>query len=60
MPRLIGDPDALWAVIGEPDVDGAPILRNFTGAGDAANVTIDMTGLEDLGGQPLNGSESNT
>ena len=61
MPSRIGDPEPLWAVIEEPDMDG-PILRNFTGAGDAANVTIDVAALAGGPGGPdaLNGSESST
>ena len=31
-------------------------LRNFTAAGDAANLTIDVAGLAGPGGRPLNGS----
>ena len=34
--------------------------RNFTGAGDAANLTIDVAGLAGPGGPPLDGSESST
>ncbi len=48
----IGDPEPLWAVIKELDMDGASTLRNFTGAGDATSVTIDMTGLADPGDPP--------
>ncbi len=59
MPRPIGDPDPLWAVVG-PDV-GGPILRNFTDVGDVANVTIDVAALAGPGGaDSLNGSESST
>ena len=35
---------------------GPPAPHNFTDAGDAANVTIDVRGLAGPGGQPLNGS----
>ena len=54
------DPEPLRVAIESPDVAGAPILRNFTNVGDAANVTIDVTGLVDPDGAPLNGSESST
>lgn len=61
MPPLRGDPEPLWTSI-EPEeggVGGAPILRNFTNVGDAANVTIDVSGLAGPGGaDALNGSES--
>ena len=62
MPHRFGDPEPLWAVVEEPDVEGAPILRNFTGAGDAANVTIDVAALAGGpgGADALNGSESST
>ena len=61
MPRPIGDPEPLWVVVGEPDVGGGPILRNFTDVGDAANVTIDVAALAGPGGaDALNGSESST
>ena len=64
MLRHVGDPAALWTSI-EPEEggdDGAPILRNFTGAGDAANVTIDVAALAGGpgGADALNGSESST
>ena len=35
-------------------------LRNFTSAGDAANLTINVTGLAEPGGPPLDGSEAST
>ena len=35
---------------------GPPVPHNFTDAGDAANVTIDVRGLAGPGGSPLNGS----
>ena len=63
MPRTVVDPGPLWAAIGrEGGGDGgAPILRNFTNVGDAANVTIDLAGLVGPGGaDALNGSESST
>ena len=63
MPPPRGDPEPLWTLI-EPEeggVGGAPILRNFTNVGDAANVTIDLAGLVGPGGaDALNGSESST
>ena len=37
-----------------------PTPHNFTDAGDAANVTIDVGGLADPDAAPLNGSESST
>ena len=59
MPPPRGDPEPLWTSI-EPEDGGAPILRNFTGAGDAANVTIDVGSLAEGpgGADALNGSES--
>ena len=39
---------------------GPPVPHNFTDAGDAANVTIDVGGLADPDAAPLNGSESST
>ena len=63
MPRTIVDPEPLRTSIGpdEGGVGGAPILRNFTNVGDAANVTIDVSGLAGPGGvDALNGSESST
>ena len=59
LPR--GDPAPLWTSI-EPEEGGgdAPILRDFTGAGDAANVTIDVGALAEGpgGADALNGSAS--
>ena len=46
-------------VVIEPAVVAAGPL-NFTAAGDAANVTIDVAGLAAQGGPPLDGSESST
>ena len=63
MPPPRGDPKPLWTSIEaeEGGVGGAPILRNFTNVGDAANVTIDVSGLAGPGGvDALNGSESST
>ena len=63
MPRTIVDPGPLWAAIGQEGGGdgGAPILRNFTNVGDAANVTIDLAGLAGPGeADALNGSESST
>ena len=56
------DPDPLRVAIEAPGGGGgAPILRNFTNVGDAANVTIDVTALAGPGGaDSLNGSESST
>ena len=60
-PRPSGDPEPLRVAIEAPDGGGAPILRNFTNVGDAANVTIDVSGLVGPGGvDALNGSESST
>ena len=61
-PPSRGDPNPLWTSI-EPEEGGggAPILHNFTSAGDAANVTINVTALAGPGGaDALNGSESST
>ena len=63
MPRAVVDPGPLWTSIQpeERGVGGAPILRNFTNVGDAANVTIDVSGLAGPGGADvLNGSKSST
>ena len=61
MPPLRGDPDPLWTSIEPEGGGGGPILRDFTGAGDAANVTIDVAALAGPGGaDALNGSESST
>ena len=64
MPPSRGDPEPLWTSIGpeEGGGGGGPILRNFTGAGDAANVTIDVGGLAEGpgGADALNGSASST
>ena len=61
MPPPRGDPEPLWTSIKpEEGGDGAPILRNVTGAGDAANVTIDVGSLAEGpgGADALNGSAS--
>ena len=53
---VVATPMDLPVIIG-PSAGG---LRNFTSAGDAANLTIDVTGLADPGGPPLDGSEAST
>ena len=58
IPASAGPPAPLFAVIA-PAV-GPPAPHNFTDAGDAANVTIDVGGLAEPGAAPLNGSESST
>ena len=63
MPPPRSDPEPLRTSIRpeEGGVGGAPILRNFTNVGDAANVTIDVAALAGPGGADvLNGSESST
>ena len=51
-------PPAPVAVVIEPGAAPGPL--NFTGAGDAADLAIDVAGLAAPGGPPLDGSASST
>ena len=53
---VVAAPMDLPVILG-PSAGG---LRNFTSAGDAANLTINVTGLAEPGGPPLDGSKSST
>ena len=66
IPASAGPPAPLIAIIAHTPLVGEGGLprplppHNFTNAGDAANVTINVGGLADPGAPPLNGSESST
>ena len=59
---LVPPPESLPAPASLPVVltPSAGGLRNFTSAGDAASLTMNVTGLAEQGGPPLDGSESST
>ena len=56
LPIVNATPMDLPVILG-PSAGG---LRNFTSAGDAANLAINVTELAEQGGPPLDGSESST
>ena len=57
-PPLPPPPPAPVTVVIEPGTAPGPL--NFTGAGDAADLAIDVAGLAAPGGPPLDGSASST
>ncbi len=58
-PSALPAPSSLPVVL-TPSVGGGGGLRNFTSAGDAANLAINVTDLAEQGGPPLDGSETST
>ena len=57
-PPTLPPPPAPVTVVIEPGAAPGPL--NFTGAGDAADLAIDVAGLAAPGGPPLDGSASST